>query len=153
MHSSLIPMGDLLPSSLGPHMSLMNLIKQLGDDFDLLTLSDEWLEEERKSVSSELERAAKELRAIIIAQRAKKLLQDKNMVAVQSLIKSNEGNITDVLINIMSLPEALKLLSKADKDSINDILIHAQIEGWNKDGYDLNNSFKLVQSKLAQKKD
>lgn len=144
-------MGDFIPISIGPNMSLMNLIKQLGDDFDLLTLSDEWLEEERKSVSSDLERSAKELRAIIIAQRAKKLLQDKNMVAVQSLIKSNDGNVTDVLINIMSLPQALELISKADQDSLNDILIHAQIEGWSKDGYDLKNSFKVAHNKLDQK--
>jgi len=144
-------MGDFLPTSIGPYMSLMNLIKQLGEDFDLLTLSDEWLEEERKSVSSDLERCAKELKAIIIAQRAKKLLQDKNMVAVQSLVKSNDGNITDVLINIMSLPEALELLSQADKDSLSDILIHAQIEGWNKDGHDLKNSFQLAHNKLSKK--
>jgi hypothetical protein len=144
-------MGDFLPNSIGPYMSLMNLIKQLGEDFDLLTLSDEWLEEERKSVSSDLERCAKELKAIIIAQRAKKLLQDKNMVAVQSLVKSNDGNITDVLVNIMSLPEALELLSQADKDSLSDILIHAQIEGWNKDGHDFKNSFQLAHNKLSQK--
>ena len=144
-------MGDFTPTSIGPYMSLMNLIKQLGEDFDLLTLSDEWLEEERKSVSADLERCAKDLRAIIIAQRAKKLLQDKNMVAVQSLVKSNDGNITDVLVNIMSLPEALELLSQADKDNLSDILIHAQIEGWSKDGYDFKNSFQVIHNKLNKK--
>lgn len=127
--------------------SLTSLIKQLADDFDLLTYSDEWLEEERKSISADLEEAAKTLRAIIIAQRVKKILQDRNLVAVQSLVKS-EGQITDVLIDIMSLPDAMVLLSQNEQELQNDLLTSAQMAGWKKDGYDLLNTANVIRRKL-----
>lgn len=124
-------------------MSLQNLIEEIGDDADLLTRSDEWLEEERKSTAASLDRIARELHAIQMAQRIKRVLQQYNLVAVQSLVRSNNGDINNIAINVMNLPDAIKLLSSQNNDTIDAVNLASQLYGWNSDGYDVATSAQL----------
>lgn len=121
----------------------MTLINEIGDDADLLTRSDEWLEEERKTTAASLDRTARELHAIQTAQRIKRLLQQRNLVAVQSIIRSEEGDIRDILVRIMSLPDAIALLRAHKNDTLDEINLAAQLVGWNSDGYDTAISSRL----------
>lgn len=123
-------------------MNLMTLISEIGDDYDLLTRSDEWLEEERKSISTDLDRITKELYSVLMAQRAKRLLQDKNLVAVQSLVKDEEGEIKDIAIKVMNIRDAIQLLKKEIGTPLDHLNTIAQIDGWIQDGYDLENATK-----------
>ena len=56
---------------------ILNLISEIGDDADLLIRNDEWLEEERRAIATELDIKAQELRIVLLAQRIKSLLQQK----------------------------------------------------------------------------
>lgn len=120
----------------------MTLVKELGDDADLLTRNDAWLEEARRCTAAELDRTTNELRAILLAQRIKFALQQKNLVAVQELLRDTTGDIKDIIVRIMSLPDALSLLS-ATHDVIDQINQEAQIVGWDRDGYDIDTSAAL----------
>ena len=116
----------------------MTLINDLGEDADLLTCSDEWLESERRSTATELDRCANELRAIHLAQRIKRALQQKNLVAVQELVRTIDGDIQDVLIRILDLPKAVrKIRNSAVHDHIDILNAITQYQGWKKDGYDV----------------
>jgi hypothetical protein len=59
------------------------MLRDIGDDADLLTKSDEWLESNRKSIAQEVDMKLQELKKILLAQKIKSLLQSKNLVAVQ----------------------------------------------------------------------
>lgn len=124
-------------------MNLMTLINEIGDDADLLTRSDEWLEEERKATAASLDSIARELQAIQTAQRIKRLLQQRNLVAVQSIIRSTDGEIRDILIRIMNLPDAISILRAQNNDTIDQVNIAGQIAGWTADGYDVATSAQL----------
>lgn len=124
-------------------MSLLNtLIYEIGDDADLLTRTDEWLEEERRATAAELDEKANELRAIHLAQRIKKLLQNKNLVAVQQILRTTDGITKDIIIKIMRLPDALLSL-RDQSDTLDEINAAAQFMTWGKDGYDLPTSAAL----------
>lgn len=125
-------------------MNLETMIKELGDDADLLVRSDEWLEGERKIAAQQIDELINELRSIMLAQRAKRALQQKNMVAVQHISRDKSGNINDMVINIMNLPDALKSLDNNTgnntdntEDNIDEANKIAQLYGWGSDGYDL----------------
>ena len=116
----------------------MILINDLGEDADLLVRSDEWLEFERRTTATELDRCANELRAIHLAQRIKKALQQKNLVAIQELVRTIDGEIQDVLIRILDLPKAVhKIKDSTVHDHIDILNAIAQYQGWKKDGYDV----------------
>jgi hypothetical protein len=123
-------------------MSLITLMREIGEDADLLARSDEWLEAERRSKAADLDKAAKELRAIILAQQIKTALQQKNLVAVQQILRDADGEIRDIIIRIMNLPDAIAMLAPA-RDTIDELNIAAQLHGWDKDGYDINRSAAL----------
>ena len=123
-------------------MTLLNLMTEIGEDADLLTRSDEWLEEERRATASELDRKAQELRAVLLAQRIKKLLQQKNLVAVQQLLRTADGEMQDIIVRIMNLPDAMHLLSSR-QDTLDELSTAAQQITWNNDGYDLIRSAAL----------
>lgn len=117
----------------------MTLINDLGENADLLVRSDAWLENERRSTAAELDRCCNELRAIQIAQRIKRALQQKNMVAVQELIHDMDGNIQDIVVRILDLPKAIqKLNGKVPQDTLDAINSMVQIKGWRSDGYDVD---------------
>jgi len=117
-------------------MSIMTLMNEIGPDADLLTRNDAWLESERYAKAAELDKLAKELRAIQLAQRIKQLLQQRNLVPVQQILRDADGEILDVVIRIMNLPDALPLLS-APRDTLDELNAAGQLSGWHSDGYDL----------------
>lgn len=123
-------------------MSLSNLIIEIGEDADLLTRSDEWLEEERRATAAELDRKAQELRAIQLAQKIKRFLQQKNLVAVQQILHTTDGETQNIIVRIMNLPDALHTISDP-YDTIDEVNAAAQLMIWNKDGYDLRTSAAL----------
>ena len=117
----------------------MTLISDLGENADLLTRSDTWLENERRATAAELDRCANELRAIQLAQRIKTALQQKNLVAVQELVRNMDGNIQDIVVRILDLPKAIrKLDGSVPQDTLDAMNSIAQIHGWRSDGYDVD---------------
>lgn len=121
-------------------MNLISLIADLGDDTDLLMRSDQWLEEERKSVANHLDQLTTELRAIQIAQKIKRQLQQSNLVPVQSLVKDQDNNIVDVVIRIMPMTDAVAVL-KTQSD--NAVEVKSQLSNWLLDGYDINHNYQF----------
>jgi hypothetical protein len=120
-------------------MSLMTFINDLGEDADLLVRSDVWLENERRETAAELDRCANELRAIQLAQRIKTALQQKNLVAVQELVRSIDGGIQDIVVRILDLPKAMrKLNGNVPQDKLDAVNSIAQVRGWRSDGYDVD---------------
>jgi len=124
-------------------MNLINLLNDIGDDADLLTRSDDWLEQERRIVASELDEKARELEKLLLAQRIKRLLQQKNLVAVQQILRTANGEMQDIIVRLMKLPEAIHLLEQCRQDTIDDVNTAAQLLNWNNDGYDLSTSRAL----------
>jgi hypothetical protein len=122
---------------------LLTQINELGEDADLLARHDDWLETQRNALQGDLEQKATELRAVLLAQRIKRLLQQKNLVAVQQLIRSSEGKVVDIVIRIMNLPDALQQLLKPAVDTLDEVNVAAQVYGWDKDGYDIPGSRAL----------
>jgi hypothetical protein len=123
-------------------MSLLTLMKEIGDNADLLTRSDSWLDEQRRSKAAELDRVANELRVVLLAQRVKKALQQRNMVAVQQILRDTNGDVRNIIIRLMNLPDALTLLNKP-QDTLDEVNTAAQIAGWDGDGYDIPTSAAL----------
>ena len=124
-------------------MNLVTLINEIGDDADLLTRSDQWLEESRKSIAASLDSIARELQAIQTAQRIKKMLQQQNLVAVQSIDRDCDGNIEQIIIKIMKLPDAISKLRSENNDTIDQVNMAGQLVGWSSDGYDIAASAQL----------
>jgi hypothetical protein len=110
-------------------------MEELGQDADLLTRSDPWLEQERVRLSEELEKVATHLRAVHVAQKIKRQLQQKNLVAVQQLLRDADGEVKNIIVRIMNLPDALSMLSTSD--TLDELNVAAQLHGWKEDGYDL----------------
>ncbi len=121
----------------------MLMLRDLGSDADLITRHDAWLEEERKSLAANLDRTANELRAIILAQKIKRALQQQNLVAVKELIRDESGEVVDLVLKIMPLPNALAKTTTKNGEMLDALLNKAQKEGWNRDGYDLARSADL----------
>jgi len=120
------------------------LTKQLKNELDLITKTDEWLNQERVSLSTDIDEKVKDLERILLAMKIKRLLQSKNMVAVKHIIKNENGCIRDIMIKILSLPDAIDLLD----DSSNIVgrkNFRKHISDWLKDGYDVDSS-KLLRS-------
>lgn len=118
-------------------MSILSLIEDIGEDLDLLVRSDEWLEEERKSIAAELDRITNELRSIYTAQRLKRHLKLSDLVAVQSLEKDENGDVSDIKIAIMPLKDAMDYLQNNSQDELDTRSKMAQISCWKSDGYDV----------------
>jgi len=123
-------------------MNLNELIEEIGNDADLLTRSDAWLEDARHRCNQELEAAATELRAIILAQKVKGLLQQKNLVAVQQILRSTDGEIRSIIIRVLNLPDALSIISKPH-DALDMANAAGQLLTWENDGYELQESAAL----------
>ena len=114
--------------------NLEALIKELNDDIDLLTRSDQWLEEQRKSIASTIDNLLGELSSVIKAINIKRILQDKNLVAIPEL----DQDCGQLIIKIMKLKDAVNTLKiNSKKDDINAINSAAILTGINKDGYDI----------------
>jgi hypothetical protein len=129
-------------------MDLIALMTDLGEDADLLTRSDQWLENERRLKTADLDKATKELQAVILAQKIKTHLQQKNLVAIQQILRSADGEIRDIIIRIMNLPDAIAMMQSQSHDVLDKINNLAQITGWKSDGYDLKTS-SLLRNELS----
>lgn len=123
-------------------MNLTNLITEIGEDADLLARSDSWLAVERDRKARELEEVARELRALDLAQRIKGFLQQKNLVAVQQILRDADGEVQNILVKIMNLPDAMALLRNGH-DTLDAVNTAGQLVGWESDGYDLKASAAL----------
>lgn len=119
------------------------LMNNIGEDADLLTRCDAWLEQERKIVASQLDEKARELEKLLLAQKIKKLLQQRNLVAVQQILRTAEGDMKDVIIKLMNLPDAIYLLEQQHQETIDKLNTTAQLTTWNDDGYDVATSRAL----------
>ena len=120
----------------------MELIDSMGSDAVLLTRNDEWLERQRLEAAKQIDELANNLRALMLAQRIKGLLQQRNLVAVQHILKNENGTIKNILVRLLPLPEAMRILQPSD-DALQEINRTAQIKTWKEDGYDIETSSKL----------
>lgn len=123
-------------------MTLTTLIRDLGDDANLIIKSDRWLETERRDCAGEINDLAEKLRSIMVAQNAKRILQQSNMVAVQELTRTDEGDVADIVITIANLPDAIQSLNNP-ADTNDQVNAAAQILTWGDDGYDVPASAAL----------
>jgi hypothetical protein len=123
-------------------MTLTRLLDSIKNDADLLTRGDAWLEHEREVVSSELQCRADYLKKVIAAQTIKKILQNKNLVAVQHICRNTNNEATDVVIKVMKLPDAIRSIEESN-DILDEINSLGQITTWRADGYDIATSRSL----------
>lgn len=124
------------------NIDLHNLMQQLAGDLDLIITTDEWLNQERIYLAADIDAKVRELEKIIIAKKIKSILQNKNMVAVKQIIKTDNGNIKDIVIKLMSLPDAIDLMEECE-DKIDQVNYLNQITNWETDGYDIESSKAL----------
>lgn len=117
-------------------------MQQLAGDLDLIITTDEWLNQERIYLAADIDAKVRELEKIIIAKKIKSILQNKNMVAVKQIIKTDNGNIKDIVIKLMSLPDAIDLMEECE-DKIDQVNYLNQITNWETDGYDIESSKAL----------
>ncbi len=115
---------------------ILSLIRDLGDDADLLTHSDTWLDSQYLSAAQHMNRLAQELNAIRLAQRIKMQLSQRNVVAVQKLVRDDNDCVVDLEVRLMDLPDAIRSLSDV-KDGMDTANRQAQLHGWKLDGHDL----------------
>lgn len=123
-------------------IDLHNMMLQLAGDLDLLVTSDEWLNQERIYLAADIDQKVRELEKVILAKKIKCILQNKNMVAVKQIIKTDNGNIKDVVVKLMSLPDAIDLMEQYD-DKMGRASYLNQINNWETDGYDIESSKAL----------
>lgn len=112
-------------------MNQLNIINDLGNDANLLTKTDMWLETQRIDLAQRFSQLAQELKTILNAQRIKRQLQQSNHVAVQF----PENGIPDVGIYILPLPDAVKELQKGNDGR--------QLNKLQLDGYDVETASEL----------
>jgi hypothetical protein len=123
-------------------IDLHNMMLQLAGDLDLLVTSDEWLNQERIYLAADIDQKVRELEKVMLAKKIKCILQNKNMVAVKQIIKTDNGNIKDVVVKLMSLPDAIDLVEQYDDKMGRANYLH-QIYNWETDGYDIESSKAL----------
>jgi hypothetical protein len=98
------------------------------------------------SISAEIDTKVRELSKILSATKIKRMLQNKNMVAVRDIIKSTNGSVKDVTVKIMALPDAIDSLDNktSDTEAIN---VSQQLIVWQSDGYDIDTSRQLIKNR------
>jgi len=129
----------------------LTIMAELGEDTDLLLTPDEWLENQRLCLQQNMSLLAEQLDAVLVAQRIKRQLQQRNLVAVRCVEKEN-GTPRDVIIKICPVTDAIARLD----DERNDPTIPADVSGdnrdqqldtWRADGYDIAAAKRLSQRK------
>ena len=124
-------------------------IAELGDDTDLLLFPDQWLENHRIDLQSRMAELADQLNAVLIAQRFKSYLQQKNMVAICCLNRTATGTPISIIIEIMPLPDAVVILDndKQDPTAMGKVNAEQQERTWVADGYDVSGARRLKRYK------
>ena len=123
--------------------SISHLLYEMGEDADLLTKSDLWLEEELRFYLSQIEKGLREISSIKLALKTKKILQDQNMVPIQQYARKEDGSISDVTLQIMKLPEAINVLEQRH-DYMDELNAAGHILLWQNDGYDMKTSIEVA---------
>lgn len=113
------------------------LIEAIKEDADLLTQTDQWLEEEKNHYTSQLEATISELKPILLAILIKRQLQQKNMVPALKLQRDENGNVSDVIVEICKLQEAVKCITHKDIDIYDRLIAAGNLATWHNDGYDI----------------
>ena len=121
-----------------------HLLEAIREDADLLTKTDMWLEEEKNYFTEQLRKTIEELKPILLAIAIKKKLQQQNMVPRQKFIRSNTGQIENVVIDFCKLPEALKDMVYNSKDTLDQLMAAGNIATWQIDGYDVNTCMQMT---------
>jgi hypothetical protein len=111
-----------------------DIIDELGNNAELLTKSDVWLEVLESKLSQNLTLLLNDLEQVQKTIKIKKRLQQNNQVAVKRPVHNNA--ISDEVIEILSLPKAIQL---ANQTSCLD-----QINIWEADGYDVGYNVQTV---------
>ena len=117
-------------------MNILSMIHEIGEDADLLTRSDEWLDSQRRYISVQMSELADELGAILTAQKYKTKLQEKNLVAI---IEMEPNSVVDAGVKVMPLPDAIGQLDKFTSP-VGKLNKEAQHKNWEDDGYDVQAS-------------
>lgn len=125
----------------------LTIIAELGDNADLLLAPDQWLENHRVLLQARMAQISEELDSVLQAQRLKLELQQKNLVPLRC-VQRDERGCPDVVIRVLSLPEALAVLNEQKTDpAIPDGLAaknaEQQVCTWECDGYDVRGARKL----------
>lgn len=113
------------------------LIEAIKEDADLLTKSDQWLQEEKNHYTLQLQQTISELKPILLAILIKQKLQQKNMVPRQKLIRDSEGKIRDIVVDICKLQEAIKDINLDSIDKYDQLMAAGNLATWYSDGYDI----------------
>lgn len=121
-----------------------HLLEAIREDADLLTKTDMWLEEEKNYFTEQLRKTIEELKPILLAIAIKQKLQQQNMVPRQKFIRSNTGQIENVVIDFCKLPEALKDIVYNSKDTLDQLMAAGNIATWQIDGYDVNTCMQMT---------
>lgn len=103
----------------------ITIINELGQDADLLLESDEYLENQHKLLATELSKISGQFDKVNRAIKFKRRLQNTNDVAVRIIERDEFGNMIDVSLQIMSLPDAVAI-GQSEQHRI-----------WQLDGYDV----------------
>ena len=91
-------------------MNLTSLIQDLGEDAELILMSDKWLSQQEAFLSAELDRITAEYKSVIAAKKVKRILQNQNMIAVDRPAKLE--------IEIAKVPEVLKNMTSMNSGDI-----------------------------------
>lgn len=116
-------------------MNVMEIVNSMGSDAVLLTHNDEWLERQRDKTAKHMDELANSLRALMLAQKVKRSLQQRNLVAVQHLLTEN-GEVKDIIIRLLPLPEAIQMLQPSE-DKLKEMNRILQLDIWKQDGYEM----------------
>lgn len=116
-------------------LDTLSITSQLGENAQLLTKTDNWLETQRILLSEQFSQLCSELNTLQKVQQIKRQMHQTNSVAVRCTELLNNQPIDDV-IYIMSLPDAIQAARK-ELDS------KKQINRWAADGHDIETAKKL----------
>ncbi len=120
------------------------IMMELGDSTHLVLYTDTWLENERVCLQQQLSEVAERLDGILAAQRVKGRLQQRNLVAVRCVEKS-DGMPSDVILKVCPVGDAAirletELSDNTIPEDISDMNYRQQIDTWTADGYDVPTS-------------
>ena len=115
-------------------MNSLTISDELGNDLDLLTKSDKWLENQRVKISQDIGVLLDDLRKVMAAIRIKHNLQQTNRVAVRLPVDYGDA------VEILTLREAIAALRLFEEPKRSRYV--PQIRLWEADGYDVH----LIQS-------
>lgn len=124
------------------------LIRDLGDNVELLLRPESYLDNQINDITSRMQLLAQEYLTTVTAKKYKRVLQNENQVAVRLLEKDSKGMIIDVVVKIVSLQEAVNRLLDEDSDPTAELQMHTIAN----EGYDLDLYLNLRKAKNDKRK-